>query len=108
MMSQRRFSAILGVQLADLGRHVPGFLVLSNHAQSHRADEEDRSDATCSPSAAAELFQGQKGVLQRCGRGAEQQSQSNHEKIVWLSHLPHPGTRALSLTWQTSRAEAYP
>jgi len=31
-----------------------------------------------------------------------------HEKIVWLSHLPHPGTRALSLTWKTTRARAYP
>ena len=25
-----------------------------------------------------------------------------------FSHLPHPGTRALSLTWQTTRAGAYP
>jgi len=31
---------------------------------------------------------------------AEQQSQSNHEKILRLSHFPHPGTRALSFTWQ--------
>ena len=42
------------------------------------------------------------GVFQRRGRGAEQQSQSNHEKIIWLSYLPYPGTRALSLTWQTT------
>jgi transposase len=52
--------------------------------------------------AAAQLWQGQKAVFQRCGRGTEQQSQSNHEKILWLSHLPYPGTRALSLTWQTT------
>ena len=105
---QRRLSAVLGIQLAHLGRHVPGFLVLSNHAIPHRADEEDRPHAARSPRAAAQLFQGQKAVFQRCGRGAEQQSQSNHEKILWLSHLPHPGTRALSLTWQTTRAGAYP
>src|ERR1039458_1603697 len=38
----------------------------------------------------------------------EGRSQSNHEKIVWLPHLPHPGTRAVSLTWQTARTGAYP
>jgi hypothetical protein len=47
---QRRFSAVLGIQLAHLGRHVPGFLVLSNHAQPYRADE-GRSPAPCAPTA---------------------------------------------------------
>src|ERR1017187_4136874 len=27
---------------------------------------------------------------------------------IWLPHLPHPGTRAVSLTWQTARTGAYP
>jgi len=99
---QRRFSAVLGIQLAHMGRHVPGFLVPPNDAIPHRADEEDRPDVARSPRAAAQLFQGQKADFQRCGRGAEQQSQSNHEKILWLSYLSHPGTRALSLTWQTT------
>ena len=97
------FTRLLWVgKLAHLGRHVPGFLVPPNDAIPHRADEEDRPDVARSPRAAAQLFQGQKADFQRCGRGAEQQSQSNHEKILWLSHLPHPGTRALSLTWQTT------
>src|ERR1700681_746312 len=64
--------------------------------------------AARSPCPAAQLFQGQKGVFKRRGRGPEQQSQSNHEKIVWLSHLPYPGTCALSLSWQTTRARTYP
>src|SRR5438477_11110748 len=91
-----------------LGRHVPGLLVLSNHAQPHRADEENRPDTAHPSRAPAELFKSQKGVFQRRGRGLEQQSQSNHEKIVRLPHFPHPGTRALSLTCQTTRAGAYP
>jgi hypothetical protein len=60
------------------------------------------------PSAAAELFQGQKRVLQRRGGGIEQQNESHHEKIVWLPDLPHPGTRAVPLTWQVARTSAYP
>src|SRR5208283_2862475 len=105
---KRRLSAGLGLQLAHLGRQLPGFLVLSNHALSHRAHEENRPYAARSSLPLAQLLQGQEAVLQRCYRRAEQQSQSHHEKILWLSHLPHPGTRALSLTWQTTRARAYP
>jgi transposase len=40
--------------------------------------------------------------------GVNNKSQSNHEKIAWLPHLPHPGTRPLSFTWQTTRAGPYP
>jgi hypothetical protein len=43
---QRRFSAILGIQLPHLGRHVLGLLVFSDHALAHRADER-RSPAPC-------------------------------------------------------------
>jgi hypothetical protein len=48
------------------------------------------------------LLQGQKTVFQRSHRGAQQQGQSNHAKILWFSYLPHPGTHPLSLTWKTS------
>src|SRR5713226_1963097 len=99
---KRRFSAVLGIQLAHLGRHVPGLLVPPNDALPYRADEENRPHLARSPYPAAQLFQGQEAVFQRCDRGAEQQGQSNHEKILWLSHLPHLRTRALSLTWQTT------
>src|SRR5271169_58251 len=105
---KRRFSAVLGIQLAHLGRQLPGFLVLSNHAFPHRAHEENRPHFARSSLSVAQLLQGQEAVLQRGYRRAEQQSQSHHEKILWLSHLPHSGTRALSLTWQTTRARAYP
>ena len=39
---ERGLSAVLDLQLAQMGRHVPGFLVRPNDAVSHRADEEDR------------------------------------------------------------------
>src|SRR5579859_2477006 len=96
---ERRLSAVLGVHLADVGRQFPGFLVLSDAAIPHRADEEDRPNVARPPRAVAQLFQGQEAVFQRCGRRPQQQSQSHHEKIVWLPHISHPGTRALSLTW---------
>src|ERR1019366_7259916 len=102
LSAQGGLSTVLGIQLAHLGRHVPGLLVLPNHAQPHRADEKDRTHAARSPRASAELFQGQKGVFQRRGRGLEQQGQSHHEKILRLSHLPHPRTRSLSLTCQAA------
>jgi hypothetical protein len=99
---KRRFSAVLGIQLAHLGRQLLGFLVLSNHALPHRAHEENRTYPPLSSPTPTQLLQGKKAVLQRCHRRAQQQSQSHHEKILWLSYLPHPGTRALSLTWQTT------
>jgi hypothetical protein len=41
-------------------------------------------------------------------RGPEQQSQSNHEKILRLPDFPHPETRAVALTWQTAGTGAHP
>jgi hypothetical protein len=55
---QRGLSAVLGIQLAHLGRHVPGFLVLSNHAKPYRADEEDGPHLAHPPRSAAQLLQG--------------------------------------------------
>jgi transposase len=81
--------AVLGLQLAYLGRHVPGLLVLPHHALPHRAHEEDRSNATRPPATSPQLLQSQKADFQRTRRGPEQQSQTHHEKIVWLSNLPH-------------------
>ena len=40
--AQGGLPAVLEIQLATLGRHVPGLLVLSNHAQAYRAHEENR------------------------------------------------------------------
>src|SRR5882672_5116469 len=80
--AQRRLSTVLGIQLAALGGPVPGLLVLSNHAQPHRTDEDNRPHAPHTPRVTAELFQGQEGVFQWRGRGVEQQSQSNYEKIL--------------------------
>ena len=47
-------------------------------------------------------FRAQKMLSRRRRRGPQQQSQSHHEKILRLPHLPLPRTRALSLTWQTA------
>src|SRR4029077_2407774 len=63
--------AVLGVRVTGLGRQVPGSVVLPGHALAHRANEEDRQDATLAPCADPELFPRQEAALQRCGRGSE-------------------------------------
>src|SRR5579859_5804726 len=88
LSSQRRVPAVLGLRLAYLGRNVPGLLVLSDYALPDRAHEEDRSNATRPPATSPQRLQGQKADFQRPRRGPEQQSQTHHEKIVRLSHLP--------------------
>jgi len=108
LSAQGRLPAVLEIQLASLDGDIPGLLAPPNHAQPHRAHEADRPYAARSPRAVTQLLQGPKAVLQRRGRGSEQQSQGNHEKIVRLPDLPYPGTRALSLTWPVAGAGAYP
>jgi transposase len=54
------------------------------------------------PGADSQLLQGAKADFQRRCRGPEQQSQSHHEKVLRLSHLPGTRTGPLSLTWQAA------
>jgi hypothetical protein len=74
----------------------------------HRTDEEDRPLTARSPRTEPELFPCVETAFQRRHRGPEQQSQSHHEKILWLSHLPLSRTRPVSLTWQAARTEIHP
>src|SRR4029077_8548228 len=96
--------AVLGVRVTELGRQVPRRMVLSGHALAYRADEEDCQDATLAPGADPELFPRQEAVLQRCGRGSQQQGQTDHAKILRLPNLPRHRTRAVPCTWQTAGA----
>src|SRR6266536_3209898 len=83
-------------------------MVPPSHAVSHRAHEEDRPLIASASRVDPQLFPGSETTLQRCRRGSEQQSQSYHEKILRVPHLPHSRTGPLSLTWQASRARVYP
>ena len=56
------------------------------------------------PRADPQLFPRQEAVLQRRGRGPEQQGQTDHAKILRLPHLPRHGNRLVSCTWQTAGA----
>src|SRR5690348_15100642 len=49
-----------------------------------------------------------KSRFQRRRGGPKQQSQSHHEKILRLSHLPSARTCPLSFTWKAARAGIYP
>jgi hypothetical protein len=64
----------------------------------------------CEPASRTDpqLFPRPEAAFQRCRRRSEQQSQSHYEKILRVPHLPLPGTRALSLTWQIARARITP
>src|SRR5215469_14592484 len=55
-----------------------------------------------------QLLPRSKTAFQRRRRGSEQQGQSHHEKILWLSRLSRFRTRPLSLPWQASRAGVCP
>src|SRR5246127_3756417 len=85
--AQGRLPAILGLQLTDLGRQFPRRLVPAGHALANRADEEGCQDPAWPPRAHPQLFPGQEAVLQRGGRGPEQQGKIDHEKILRIPHL---------------------
>src|ERR1043165_9483097 len=83
-------------------------MVPAGDALPHRTDEEDRPLTPRSPRTDPELFPCAEIAFQRRHRGPEQQSQSHHEKILRLSHLPLPRTRSVSLTWQAARTGIHP
>ncbi len=106
---QRRLSAVLGPTTRPRG---PACSWISGADQTMRSRIEPMKKIAETLRAHRPLlinyFKAKKSVFQWGGRGAEQQSQSHHEKILWLSHVPRLGTRALSLTWQAPRARTYP
>src|ERR1700733_13417003 len=79
-------------------------MVSAGDALPHRAHEEDRPLHARAPRTDPQLFPRSEVALQWDCRGPEQQSQSHHEKILRIPHLPLSRTRALSLTWQITGA----
>src|ERR1039457_5812137 len=77
-------------------------MVSPGDALPHRAHEEDCPLNARTPRTGPQLFPRSEVALQRRRRRAEQPSQSHYEKILWISYLPLPRTRALSLTRQTT------
>src|ERR1700720_305648 len=83
-------------------------MVSAGDALPHRAHEEDRPLHARAPRTDPQLFPRSEVALQWDCRGPEQQSQSHHEKILRIPHLPLSRTRALSLTWQITGAGINP
>src|SRR5260370_3184380 len=83
-------------------------MVLTRDALADRTDEESRQDHSGSPRSHPQLLSCPERVLQRCHRGSEQQSQSHHEKILWVPDLPRNRTGPLSFTWQAARTGTHP
>jgi len=95
-----RLSAVLELQLPVLGWQVPGLLVSPDHAQPNRADEEDRPHPENSSRVAAQLFQGQEAVLQRCVEGL-----NNKAKVVMRRSYGFRTFRVLELALYHSLAK---
>src|SRR5450432_4117740 len=91
-----------------MGWEIPRRMVPSGDALPYRADEENRPLTARTPRTNPQLLPRSNAAFQRRRRGSEQQSQSHHEKILRVPHLPLPRTRALSLTWQIARARINP
>jgi|GEM_PF-794033 len=90
------------------GGQVPGPLVHGGAAFTNRADEEGGPHDARPPRADPELVPRPLDYLRWCGRGPEQQAQSDVQKIVRISHVPCDGSRAVSHTWKVTRAGARP
>src|SRR5207247_1485150 len=100
----RRLSAVLGLRFPNLGRQVSRRLVSADDAFSNRTDEEDRPHAALSSGPHPELLQSAKGDFKRYDRGLKQQSESHHEKILWISNVSRHRTGSLPLSRQAPGA----
>src|SRR5712691_4734997 len=83
-------------------------MVSAGDALPHRAHEEDRPLHARTPRTDPQLFPRSEAALQGSCRGPEQQSQTHHEKILRIPHLPLSRTCPLSLTWQITGAGINP
>ena len=83
----RRFPTVLGVREPCMGREVPRPVVSTNDAEQARTDEESGSYLTQPPGVDSQLVPSEGRPFQRNRRRIQQQSQTDHEKIVRLSYL---------------------
>jgi adenylosuccinate synthase len=73
-------------QIPGMCGQVPGRVVYSNHAIQDRPHEEGGQDIASPPRVDSQLVpSGRRHFSRHCG-GSEQQSTTDHEKSVWLSH----------------------
>ena len=79
--------AVLGIRESCLGREVPRPVVYTDDALKARTDEEGGPHFAKSSGADSQLVSSQRRTFLRRCRGVQQQSQTDHQKIVWLSHL---------------------
>ncbi len=91
----RGLPAVLGVQIARLGRQVPGRVVYARDAIADRADEESGPHAAETSAADPQLVPRQRHDFGRRRRGFQQQSETDHQKSVRLSHLRSRSKSAL-------------
>ena len=80
-------SAVLGVREPWLGREVPRRVVYADDASQDRTDEEGGPDLAQPSRVDPQLVSSEGGHFRRHRRGFQQQSETDHQKIVRLSHL---------------------
>ena len=79
--------AVLGIRESCLGREVPRPVVYTDDALKARTDEEGCPHFAESSGADSQLVPSEGRSFQRNRRRIQQQSQTDHEKILRLSHL---------------------
>ena len=100
--------ADLEVQLSELGGEVPARVVHACIALADRADEEGSPHAALAQRVDPDLISGQKDDLGGSSGGAKQQSETENQKSVRLSHFRRHQTGSVSPTWEIARAETHP
>src|SRR5713226_8390165 len=83
-------------------------MVCPGDALPHRADEEGRAHAAASSAAALELVSRPWGDFGRRRRGLQQQSETDHQKGLWLSVISLYRNRPVPYVGSATGAESYP
>lgn len=80
------FQRPLGILEPRLGRQILGSVVYSRDALEDRPHEENGQDASRETRADPQLVPRRRKAFRRYRRGVQQQAETDHQKVVWLSH----------------------
>ena len=102
------FQRVLGIRQPDMGGEIPGPVVHARYAEQDRADEGGCSQLAGTSALAPQLVPRSGNGFGRFRRGAQQQSESDYQKIIRFSRLQSHRNRPISRPWQASRTKIHP
>ena len=107
-LSREDFQRFSRLCQPGVGGEVPRPVVRAYHAEQDQADERRCRQPAGTSGLDSQLVPRSWQAFRRCRRRLEQQSETDYQKSVWLSHLPSHRNRPISRTWQAPRAEIHP